>query len=117
MAWMIRNDGIIFEVSEIVTLGQEQGEDIMSSLAWLYDHTKCIVTGYMILRMFVIWSRNKNRYLAPDRYLTFCIYKEKIGYLIIDYISRIWDVLNEVDFRMRMNDSLFSESIVMQENI
>lgn len=115
MAWMIRNDGIIFEVSEIVTLEQEQREDIMSSLAWLYDHTKCIVTGYMIIKMFVIWSRSKNRYLTPDRYLTSYTYKERSGYLTVDYILRIRDVLNEVDFRMRMNDSQFSESIVMQE--
>lgn len=115
MAWMIRNDGTVFEVPEIVALGEEQGEDMLSALAWLYDHTKCIATGYMILKMFAIWSRSKNRYLAPDRYLTFCTYKEKAGYLTADYISKIRDVLNEVDFRMRMNDSWFSESMVMQE--
>lgn len=115
MAWMIRNDGAVFEVPEIVTLGQEQGEDMVSSLAWLYAHTKCIVTGYTILRMFAIWSRSKNRYLAPDQYLDICTYKEKAGHLTAEYVSRIRDVLNDIDFRMRMNDSRFSESMAMPE--
>ncbi len=69
MGCMIRNDGKCFEVDDRIIFDVNAGENFLSNAAWLYSHTKCIVSGYEILRLLVIWSRKKNKYLSPYKKL------------------------------------------------
>ncbi len=96
---MIRNDGKCFEVDDRIIFDVNDGENFLSNAAWFYSHTKCIVSGYEILRLFVIWSRKKNKHLSPYKTL---LRDKNTGYFTDEYLERIKAPLEEIDFRMRM---------------
>lgn len=86
MQWMIRNDGVAFETVERVHFDPSNGMENLSALAWLYGHTRCIVTGYYILKLFVLSARKENAYIKPQTF--YCKYTGN-GYFTAQFLSEI----------------------------
>ena len=108
MQWMIRNDGRFYGTQERIIIDPALDFENLSALAWYYSHTRCIVSGYHILKLLVLMARKTNRYITPT---VFYGMGEESGYFTKSFFEEIKSSIDGLYDVMRSRDSRLDEEM------